>query len=492
MARSRFHVRMAIYLGLGSLQAAFSLILMPAYAHILTVSEFGLLALLLSLEQLFLVIMDLGMSSGAVRTYHAKRDETLAFLNGPALFLLYQRLALKLSCLAFGAIAVALIVMDAAFPQTVSVALAFALTLVSSWFQRINNSFASAYRAQEEAGRFAQLALARIIGLTTVTFGILMFLEVGIVGLIISRILVFGATALFEMHTMAKPSLTAEQLQKGRAYVRDCARRLAGSLLPIDLLGWGKGRGNRVALASVLSFAGLGVFNAAAAPGQVLTIVGLAFNRAFEPLVYKRVKEGSAEAIDLVRDMGSAFLASQAVIALAVSAIASEVYRLAFPEPYHIAAVYTPLALASAFVASSEAISVRALMAHGHLAILPKVQVAATVSGLGLMMALAYLFGLTGAMFGMLAMSAIGSTGMWLAARSGFGATHFPLGFTLFLMAIVIAFSCVPLFLSEAWVNSDSLSWRLLLATVACSSIGIGFCLTHKPFVRMLIREFRR
>lgn len=479
---------MLIYLGLGSLQSALSLILLPAYAHILPVSEFGLLALVLSLEQLFLLLMDCGLSGGAVRTYHDKARQDLPFMTGPVLIGYFQRLSLGISFAAMFVLAGVLLVLDQFFPQPELVVSAFAITVVSAWLQRINTFAATTYRAQEDARSFAVLALARMIGLTTLTLLLIFVFKVGLLGILASRIVIFGGTALYESRNAWKLRLTGEEHRRTKEFVRDSVKRFSVPMLPFDLLAWGRSRGNRLAVAGAFNLTALGIWNAAAAPGQILTLVGQSFNRGFEPFFYRKANEETAEAEAVVRDMGAGYLVVQAVLALGVIAVMPEVFRILFPKDYHSASLYAPLALTAAFVEATQSLSIRALFAFGAVRLVPVVLAVATGLGLSTMALLAHLFGLTGAMAGQVMMSVYGSVFAWFLVKRLHHTRFFPSRAAIMLTTVVTGASLLPFAMPEFWMSAASIPVRGLIFGGAIVGIAWLFALRHPEFV-LLVRE---
>lgn len=489
MARTSFRNRMLIYLGLGSLQSAFSLLLTPAYAHILPVREFGLFGLLLSFEQLFVLLMDLGLSGGAVRTYYDERRHGDMVFSGPTIVSYFQRLALIGSSAMMALIALALIGYDALKPQPVEVVIGFGLTIASAWFQRINSLAGTTYRAQEDARSFAILALSRMIGLTATTLLILFVFDWGLMGVIGTRVAVFGLTAAYELYHTIQPRLPPEEDASVRALIRRSVRRFSFPQLPHELMKWGRTRGNRVVIAGSLNLASLGIYNAALAPASVLQLTSTAFNRAFEPFFYREMRKGEEAVAHVLNSTGALFLTIQAGMALLVIAVLPEAFRLLFPAPYHAAGAYAPLFVAANFVSSMQSLLIKALLDRGEVKFMPLITGMSTLIGLTATYALAHSFGLSGAVFGSLFTALLAVLFTWLALNRKLRDRTFPAAEALVLGGVLIVTALLPSFLQVEWLSPHSLWWRLPLLGGMAACSGVWFMLRHPETLRLVLAK---
>lgn len=477
MARSSFRFRMLVYLGLGSLQSAFSLILVPAYAARLPVAEFGLLTLILAMETLFVAIMDLSLSAGAVRSFYDVQNT-----HRDAIIQRFQRAGLLVSTGILSLLWLGLAGYSYITASGETFFTAMSLGLISAWFQRTNNLSAGMYRASEDVSSFARLQLLRIVGLSATTVMVLFVFKWGLLAVLITRVMVYGGTALLELldarvFRPVEPNVELAQV------VQQAFRRFSLPLLPHELMKWLRGRGDRLVVAGSLSLKDLAVYGAGATPGSIVSLTAVAFDRVYEPFYYKEMRRGVDVAAPRLRFGAAAFLASQAFLAIAGTVASPEFFRWFFSPAYAFAAVVSPWFLTAQFFGSVQRLFMKPLIDAGDTMFMPVITGVTTLIGLASVFVLAKLFGLYGASIGAAATALLTAvlTG-FIINRKGRVATM-SMTETGILCSGVAVVAIIPLLCRDYWVSPESLWLRIPLLLGLTALLAGWIILRYKPFV---------
>ena len=487
-ARLPFRSRAAIYLGLGTLQRAIGLLLAPLYAHSLTPADYGLLTFLLSTEALFGVVMDLGLSSGAVRAcFDLDRDRRDRFLA-------YAQFA---SLTASGAVFLLLALASGAYllasGQPSRTGLLVGLILLSAFGQRVNALAASFYRAQEDAHAFAVLALIRVLAIPLLSLAVALALGLGLAAILAIRVAVFGATALWELAEAYRRRGTREEEHDLGRILRDALRTYGLPLLPHNLMKWGRVQGLRVLLGAAMSLSLLALYSIASLPLQLLSLTGTASDQLFEPLYYRERAEGRSGAAERLRGAASVILAGQATLAIAAMMVVPDAFRLLFPPVYQPAALYAPMLLAGQYLTMIQAVWFKPLVYDRRASRLPLVTGISTLVGAVATVAAASAWGLAGATLGYVATTALGA---WLAVRfvdrAGGDATM-PRGTALALCVVVLVAGALPIAADLAghtalWLAPNRLWLRLPVYVALAGMAALPLLSTHRPMVTALLR----
>ncbi len=174
-----------------------------------------------------MLLLGVGVSNGAAKSFfHIKS------ISKDMLVSYFMRLGLSLSTAMLGLAALAGVAGFALGWISQDRLLFYAVAVACAWFQTVNLLSATFYRVQGDARSFAILALARIVGLSLAVLLILWVFHWGLLGIMLTRLAVLGATAAYELATSIRKRLPPEADREARKEVGAAFRQFS---LPLFL-----------------------------------------------------------------------------------------------------------------------------------------------------------------------------------------------------------------------------------------------------------------
>ncbi|MDH3591366.1 MAG: oligosaccharide flippase family protein, partial [Planctomycetota bacterium] len=321
-------VKRSLVYGVGAaFQRGLGLLLLPLYAHFLTLREYGALALLNLLYQLCNRVLLMGVDAAAMRHYFEPGVDRRR-LYGAAF-------AWTVLCVPLGAFVlapVALVAGDVLLPSLGGSRLCL-LVVAAALFVPVINLRIDLFRAQERARAFVTFQAVFLTGQAVAIAVGVAGLRAGLAGQLWGRLAAnaaFWIVAAVSLHRFG-----------GWAADRGWWKRLLGfglPLVPFFLFAWANRAAGRFFLEHFASLESVGLYALAAQFSGVLLMAGNAADRAIVPHFYRLAKDPAQTAG--LRSLAERYTASLAVAGLAGAAVAEPVALLLTPSPYHAGAAW--------------------------------------------------------------------------------------------------------------------------------------------------------
>jgi O-antigen/teichoic acid export membrane protein len=322
---------LAIY-GLGDVATSLvSLLLIPVYTLYLSPSDYGIIAMLLTVEAVAKIIFRWGVDTAFMRMYYDCADQAarqrlastlfffLAAVNGT---LLVAGLAASewMSTQLFGTAGHALLV-----------ALMIAnIFVVSFYFIPLQ-----VLRISDQSGQFIALVFARSAGTLIVRLGLVVGAGMGVLGIVAADMIVtviFTAALSRWFAPLIRPVFSRATIKEALGFgLPRIPHSLSQQVISVA---------DRYFLNAFATLHDVGLYSLGASFGLALKLFLSAFEYAWTPFFLGAMREPDARRI-----YGSVSTYAVAALVLLVSglcAVAGDVVRWFTPEPFHAAALVTP------------------------------------------------------------------------------------------------------------------------------------------------------
>lgn len=357
-----------VYIVASILQKLSSLILLPVYTRLLTPEDYGYFNLVVTFLMFAGAFATLGLEYAVVRYCHPSLSDDVENYPGQHSSNPQGRYytATCTAVVAASAVVVALLVITGPFysplifPGFNFVPIVL-IALISLLFQPLTTVFLALLQARSMARSYGIYSVALFISNAVVTVALLGPVDLGLLGVVISLVVVNAIFALLA-------TIRAHRI--GLLWVRfggaDLRRILGYSLpmLPHTLTLQATSLGARVIVSNVISVAAAGIFNIAMYAVNFIDAVQTALHRAFTPWYFSHAEQKPPGWRDDVRDVVSAFVATSVAVSASVALFASELLTVATPPAFHDAASIVPMLALSMMVKSVYYPSLSALLYH--------------------------------------------------------------------------------------------------------------------------------
>ena len=322
---------LAIY-GLGDVATSLvSLLLLPVYTRYLTPTDYGVIAMLLTIEAVAKIVFRWGVDTAFLRLYYDCTDEASRQRLASTIF--FFLLAANGSLLALG-ITAAEWISEQMFG---SADRALLITLV------LANSFVSAFyfipfqimRIEERSRQFIALVFARTAATLVVRLLLVVWAGMGVLGLVWADVIV---TAVFTpilslwVRSLIRPVLSAGFLRGALAY--------GLPRIPHSIANQVIGLADRYFLNAFGTLGDVGLYSIGASFGLAPKLFLSALQTAWTPFFLGLMREPDAKRI--YSSVSTYLLAVPVLLVAALSAAASDLIRLTTTQEFHSAAAVTP------------------------------------------------------------------------------------------------------------------------------------------------------
>lgn len=311
--------------------SAVSFLLIPIYTRVLTPTDYGVFALLLTIEAGAKIVLRWGVDGAFIRLYYDCPDRAsrqrlastiwlfLAAVNTP---LLTAGLvgAPWIARAAFG---------NAAYADTLRV---FFLNTFAIGFFFIPFNL---YRIEGRSVRFAALTFLRAAGTTALRLAMVVGWKLGVFGLVVADLVLTGVVAVALAPTVAgllRPRFSRTVLREALGF--GLPRVPHGLAHQVTALS------DRWILNAFLSPDRVGVYSLGATFGLSMKLFLSAFDYAWTPFVFDVMKRPAAK--DVYRRVTTYVTGLLVLLAAGLAAIAEDLVRIMAAPPFHAAAGVVP------------------------------------------------------------------------------------------------------------------------------------------------------
>jgi O-antigen/teichoic acid export membrane protein len=313
-------------------------IMLPIFTRYLAPSDYGVVALVLSLKSFLPLIMTLQVHNSISRFYFDFHEDKLRVFISTILVVV---LLLSMVVLA-GLLFYIDDILSFVFSKTVGYNEIFVLGVIASFFGVFNSIFINLIRVQQKAKLFMKVSLILFgISLSVNVFEVIVFergaygvVEASLISVVLSSVVYMYLTREFFIFRFDFASII-EPL------------KFSIPLIPHSLSGLIFMYSDRIILERHVTLSAIGLYMFSDKIAKVFKMLVNEFNHAFLPYFNQTSKESKEKAIKQTQKIGIAFIYIIAMLIVSVALFSVEIVYLLFDEKYFDTWVMIPLLCSS-------------------------------------------------------------------------------------------------------------------------------------------------
>jgi O-antigen/teichoic acid export membrane protein len=310
---------------------AISFLLLPVYVRFLSPGDYGVLALLLTVEMLTKIVFRWGVDASFMRMYYDCPD--VAARRSLASTIFYFLLAANGAVLAIALVATPVLARH--LFGSPSQATALQVLLVNTFLSGFFFIPFHELRIQRQAQRFIALTMTRSLATILLRLTLVIWFELGVIGVVLADLfttVLFGALMLPRFAALIGPLFSRKLLRE--------ALRFGLPRIPHGLAQQTVAVSDRYVLSLYATLHEIGLYSIGASFAMGLKLFLNAFEYAWAPFYFAIMREPDAKpTYRLVATWGTAVLVG---LAMLVSAGAPQIVRIMTTPLFHGAAVVMP------------------------------------------------------------------------------------------------------------------------------------------------------
>lgn len=324
----------AVYVVTTLLQRGAMFLLLPLYTRLLSPEDYGILAVITALSGFLSIIFTFALHGAVTRFYFEYKDQPerlrefwgtiLTFVGlssavGATLLLVFSHWLLE------------------PFVGDVPINPFVIVGVVTVVFQPYVMSFLNILQTRGEAMRYARFALANSLTTIVVTIGLVVLAGWGAMAPLVAALLssmIFCGVALWVLRNDIRFGINWADLRQALHYCLPQIPHSLGSQVVATI--------DRLLLNRIAGVAAAGLYNVGAMFGMMIDIVGYSVNRAYVPLAMDTFKQGTAEGLGKLRDLGLIIISVFMLGGAAIGMFADELVRLMTGPAFHAGASVVP------------------------------------------------------------------------------------------------------------------------------------------------------
>jgi O-antigen/teichoic acid export membrane protein len=322
---------LAIY-GLGDVATSLvSLLLLPVYTRYLTPTDYGVIAMLLTIEAVAKIAFRWGVDTAFIRLYYDCTDQAARQRLASSIF--FFLLAANGSLVALGIASAAWL--STRIFGTTEQALLIALVLANTFVAGFSFIPFQVLRISERSRQFISLVFGRSAGTLVMRLVLVVGAEMGVLGVVMADVIVtivFAPILAFWLRPLIRP-----------VFSRDVMRAALGfglPRIPHSIANQVIGLADRYFLNAFGSLRDVGLYSIGASFGLAPKLFLSAFETAWTPFFLGVMREPDAQRI--YSTVSTYALAVPVLLVAALGAAAPDLVRLTTTAEFHEAAAVTP------------------------------------------------------------------------------------------------------------------------------------------------------
>lgn len=332
----------AYYMGASLLPTAVGFLMLPIYTKYLTPDDYGVVALVLSLQSFLPLIMTLQVHNSISRFYFdylEDREKLRVFISTILVVVLFLSVIVLIGLLFYIDE-----ILSFVFPKTVGYNEIFALGIFASFFGVFSSTFINLIRVQQKAKLFMKVSLVLFMLSLGVNIAEVIILERAAYGAIeaslISAILSFIVYLClvreffifkFDFYKIIEPL------------------KFSIPLIPHSLSGLIFMYSDRIILERYVTLSAIGLYMFSDKIAMVFKMLVNEFNNAFSPYFIEKSKESKQKAIEETEKIALTFIYLTSMLIVFVAVFSVEIVYFLFDERYFETWIMIPL-LCSAYI----------------------------------------------------------------------------------------------------------------------------------------------
>jgi O-antigen/teichoic acid export membrane protein len=315
----------------------FSVLLLPVYSRAMPPSDYGVLAVCLTVFQLLVFVMSLGITQAIARLHFDHESEAdRKTLYGTILgFLLTGTLAIALLLDLGGRTGVFDLIPSVPYRPYLE------LTLWAAYLSLFLQVPLNVFTTRQRPRAAAALMLAQVVLQAGLTVVFVVVLDRQAEGALLAILLCYAVMAVVSLALCVR--MAAPRISRG---VLRSALAFSIPLIPHSIASWVLFLSDRAVLERFVSTTELGVFSIGYAVGTLSMLATFGISRAIQPMIFERLIAGGAQAMREVRELGTYAMLLLIGVCLANAVFGGDVVRVLTPPEYHDAARIVPWVVA--------------------------------------------------------------------------------------------------------------------------------------------------
>ena len=439
---------------------ALSLLLLPIYVRYLSPGDYGVLALLLTVEMLTKIVFRWGLDASFMRMYYDCPDIAAK-----------RRLASTIAIFLTAANGLALAAAVWASPDlsrflfgSPSHAPALQVLLLNTFLSGFFFIPFHELRILRQSERFIALTVTRSALTIALRLALVIGMHLGVLGIVLADLVTtvaFAAILAGRFSHLLRPVFSRPLLAE--------ALRFGVPRIPHGLAQQTVAVSDRYVLSRYATLHEIGLYSIGASFAMGLKLALNAFETAWAPMYFSLMKEPDAKATyRLVATWGAAVLIGLAVM---VAAAAPQIVRLLLPSPFHGAAAVIPIVATAVVLQGVYLLTSIGLNIAKRTEFYPVATGAAAASSIALNLLLVPRYGVVGA-----AAATASSYGVLAGLSAVFAHRVYPVGYQWGRMARlgaagIVAYLISVLVVPEQWPVVAGLAARAALAALAYAAL---------------------
>ncbi len=330
-----------VYTAANLLQRSLSFLLLPLYTHYLSPNDYGILAVVTTLNGFLSVLFTWSLPAAIGRFYFDYRDDpkTLQEFWGTVIIaVLLSSLIGGLVLFLTGSIILKPVMGDIPFWPYIAIGIS---TLI---FQPLFQVFLSAMQVQGQAGRYAIYSTVQLIINLTLILGLVILFgwkaEGPLFATLITSIIFFIVTLVSFRKSFRWVFRTHLFKQAAKYCLPLVPHSLSAQILVVT---------DKFFLNTMMGAASAGIYHIAFLFGTIVTTFVDSVNRAYVPVAMEALEDNKATSLQELKANGMTLIGGYCLLGTLVSLFSLEMLQLFTSEPYHVAHLVVPL-IAFAFV----------------------------------------------------------------------------------------------------------------------------------------------
>lgn len=332
----------AYYMIASILPTAVGFLMLPIYTRYLTPDDYGVVALVLSLQSFLPLIMTLQVHNSIsifYFDYHEDREKLRVFISTILVVVIFLSIVVLVGLLIYLDE-----ILSFVFPKTVGYNEIFALGVISSFFGVFNSTFINLIRVQQKAKLFMKVSLVLFVLSLGVNITEVIILERGAYGVVEASLITVILSSIVYLFLVRNFFIFKFDFSK----IID-PLKFSIPLIPHSLSGLIFMYSDRIILERYVTLSAIGLYMFSDKIAMVFKMLVNEFNNAFSPYFNQTSKESKEKAIEQTQKIALTFVYFTAMLIVFVAVFSVEIVYIIFDERYFETWVMIPL-LCSAYI----------------------------------------------------------------------------------------------------------------------------------------------
>lgn len=327
--KTRLAKNSLIYALFSLLQKGFAFFLIPIYTAHLTISEYGILGIVMAAIPFFVLIAGLAIRGSTAFFYYEYKERDKEYLKNiwGTSFITIILFSVVFSCLLW-------LIKDfvlAYFLDNIPFYPYLFLALISVSTQPLYYYYQSILKAKQQARAASVIDFIYFVSIVALTIFFILYLDYkadgALLALAITNFLffVFSLVKIYkEVNLCFDPNLLKRTL------------KYSLPIIPHNLASWAMNLSDRLILNSLTTLSVVGLFDIGSQLGKLINIITLGVNSAYSPWFFQQLKESKSNK-NPIAEVTHSIVLFYIVISTCISWLAPEILRLIASEAYYSA-----------------------------------------------------------------------------------------------------------------------------------------------------------